>query len=73
MLNLVLSPGRRAALERFCDAPPSARETAEKLEQLRVYDLGLDIWAARAAAAPISVDTPADLEAARAWWAADGA
>ncbi len=63
---------RRAALERFCAAPPSAREQAEKLEQLRAYDLGLRIWAARVKEAPISVDTPADLEAARAWWAEHG-
>ncbi len=63
---------RRAALERFCAAPPSTRERTEKLEQLRAYDLGLRIWAARVEAAPISVDTPADLQAARAWWAAHG-
>lgn len=63
---------RRDALERFCAAPPSPRERAERLEQLRACDLGLRIWAARAETAPISVDTPADLEAARAWWAAHG-
>lgn len=63
---------RREALERFCAAPPSERERAEKLEQLRAYALGLSIRAARVEAAPISVDTPADLEAARAWWAANG-
>ncbi len=64
---------RRAALERFCAASPSAREQAEKLEQLRAYDLGLRIFAARVEAAPLSVDTPADLKAARAWWSAHGA
>jgi 3-deoxy-manno-octulosonate cytidylyltransferase (CMP-KDO synthetase) len=57
---------RRAALERFNAAPPSPLETREKLEQLRALELGLSIWAAVADAAPISVDTPADLEAARA-------
>jgi 3-deoxy-manno-octulosonate cytidylyltransferase (CMP-KDO synthetase) len=57
---------RRAALERFNAAPPSPLETREKLEQLRALELGLSIRAAVAAAAPISVDTPADLEAARA-------
>lgn len=56
---------RRAALERFNAAPPSPLETREKLEQLRALELGLSIWAAVADAAPISVDTPADLEAAR--------
>ena len=57
---------RRAALERFNAAPPSTLERREKLEQLRALELGLSIWAAVADKAPISVDTPADLEAARA-------
>jgi 3-deoxy-manno-octulosonate cytidylyltransferase (CMP-KDO synthetase) len=58
---------RRAALERFCAAPPSPLERREKLEQLRALELGLSIWAAVVDATPISVDTPADLEAARAF------
>ena len=57
---------RRAALERFNAAPPSPLERREKLEQLRALELGLSIWAAVTDKAPISVDTPADLEAARA-------
>lgn len=57
---------RRAALERFNAAPPSPLEQREKLEQLRALELGLSIWAAVADAAPISVDSPADLERARA-------
>jgi len=57
---------RRAALERFTTAPPSPLEKCEKLEQLRALELGLSIWAAVVETAPISVDTPADLEAARA-------
>jgi 3-deoxy-manno-octulosonate cytidylyltransferase (CMP-KDO synthetase) len=57
---------RREALERFNAAPPSPLERREKLEQLRAMELGLSIWAAVADAAPISVDTPADLEQARA-------
>ena len=56
---------RRAALERFCAAPPSPLERREKLEQLRALEMGLSIWAAVVPEAPISVDTPADLEAAR--------
>jgi 3-deoxy-manno-octulosonate cytidylyltransferase (CMP-KDO synthetase) len=56
---------RREALERFNEAPPSPLEQREKLEQLRALELGLSIWATVADAAPISVDTPADLEAAR--------
>jgi 3-deoxy-manno-octulosonate cytidylyltransferase (CMP-KDO synthetase) len=58
---------RRAALERFCTAPPSPLELREKLEQLRALELGLSIWAAVVDETPISVDTPADLEAARAF------
>ena len=57
---------RRAALERFNAAPPSPLERREKLEQLRALELGLSIWASIVDKAPISVDTPADLEAARA-------
>jgi 3-deoxy-manno-octulosonate cytidylyltransferase (CMP-KDO synthetase) len=57
---------RRAALERFNAAAPSPLERREKLEQLRALELGLSIWATIVDKAPISVDTPADLEAARA-------
>jgi 3-deoxy-manno-octulosonate cytidylyltransferase (CMP-KDO synthetase) len=57
---------RRGALARFCAAPPSPLERREKLEQLRALEIGLSIWASVADAAPISVDTPEDLEAARA-------
>jgi 3-deoxy-manno-octulosonate cytidylyltransferase (CMP-KDO synthetase) len=61
---------RRAALEAFNAAPPSALERRERLEQLRALELGLSIWAAVTDKAPLSVDTPADLEAARAFAAA---
>ena len=57
---------RREALERFCAAPPSPLEKREKLEQLRALEMGLSIWAAVIDEAPLSVDSPADLEAARA-------
>ena len=57
---------RRAALERFNAAPPSPLELREKLEQLRAMELGLSIWAAMSQEAPISVDSPADLDQARA-------
>ncbi len=56
---------RPAALARFTAAPPSRLERREKLEQLRALELGLRIDAAVTGTAPISVDTPADLEAAR--------
>jgi 3-deoxy-manno-octulosonate cytidylyltransferase (CMP-KDO synthetase) len=57
---------RRDALARFNAAPPSPLERREKLEQLRALELGLQIWAAAIDKPPISVDTPADLERARA-------
>ncbi|MGZ6019455.1 MAG: 3-deoxy-manno-octulosonate cytidylyltransferase [Phenylobacterium sp.] len=57
---------RRAALERFCAAPPSVLEKRERLEQLRALELGMSVWAAVIDEAPISVDNPADLERARA-------
>lgn len=57
---------RREALMRFCGAPPSPLERREKLEQLRALEMGLQIWASVIDEAPLSVDNPADLEAARA-------
>jgi len=58
---------RRAALQRFCAAPPSPLEKRERLEQLRALELGMSIWAAVIDEAPISVDNPADLQRARAY------
>ena len=57
---------RREALMRFCAAPPSPLERRERLEQLRALETGLQIWASVIAEAPLSVDNPADLAAARA-------
>ena len=61
---------RREALMRFCNAAPSPLEKREKLEQLRALELGMQIWASVIDEAPISVDNPDDLEAARAQAAA---
>ncbi|MBI1199931.1 MAG: 3-deoxy-manno-octulosonate cytidylyltransferase [Phenylobacterium sp.] len=58
---------RRAALEAFTAAPPSPLEKRERLEQLRALEMGQQIWAAVIDEAPISVDSPADLERARAY------
>jgi 3-deoxy-manno-octulosonate cytidylyltransferase (CMP-KDO synthetase) len=57
---------RRAALGRFVALPPSPLESREKLEQLRALEAGMTIGIARVDAAPLSVDTPADLAKARA-------
>jgi 3-deoxy-manno-octulosonate cytidylyltransferase (CMP-KDO synthetase) len=57
---------RRAALDRFVALPPSPLEQRERLEQLRALEAGMRIGAARIAHGPFGVDTPADLERARA-------
>lgn len=57
---------RRLALERFVLLPPSARERERRLEQLRALDAGMRIAVARVDSAPFGIDTPADLERARA-------
>ena len=55
----------RKALEGFTVAPQTSLEKREKLEQLRAMELGVEIWCAVVDSTPISVDSPADLEAAR--------
>jgi 3-deoxy-manno-octulosonate cytidylyltransferase (CMP-KDO synthetase) len=57
---------RRAALERFVALPPSPLELREKLEQLRALEAGMRIDVAVIDGVPLGVDTPADLEKARA-------
>jgi 3-deoxy-manno-octulosonate cytidylyltransferase (CMP-KDO synthetase) len=56
---------KREALENFVALPPSPLEEREKLEQLRALEAGMSIAVARVDEAPLSVDTPADLERAR--------
>ncbi len=57
---------RRPALERFVGLPPAPLETREKLEQLRVLEAGMRIGVAVVDTPPAGVDTPRDLERARA-------
>ena len=57
---------RRAALEKFVAMPPSGLERREKLEQLRLIEAGMRIDVAIVKSVPLGVDTPAELEAARA-------
>ena len=57
---------RRAALERFVKLPPSPLEQRERLEQLRALEAGMRIDVAIVDAVPLGVDTPEDLETARA-------
>ncbi len=57
---------RRAALERYVSLPPGPLEQREKLEQLRALEAGMRIEVVLVDTVPLGVDTPADLERARA-------
>lgn len=57
---------RRSALERFVSLGPSALEQRERLEQLRALEAGMRIDVEIVDSIPLGVDTPADLEKARA-------
>ncbi len=57
---------RRAALERFVALPSSSLERRERLEQLRALEAGMRIDVAIVDGVPLGVDTPEDLERARA-------
>lgn len=57
---------RRSALERFVSLPPSPLEIREKLEQLRALEAGMRIDVSIIDSAPMDVNTPEDLERARA-------
>jgi 3-deoxy-manno-octulosonate cytidylyltransferase (CMP-KDO synthetase) len=57
---------RRAALARFVKLPPSWLEQRERLEQLRALEAGMRIDVAIVPSVPLGVDTPEDLERARA-------
>jgi 3-deoxy-manno-octulosonate cytidylyltransferase (CMP-KDO synthetase) len=61
---------RRDALARFVSLPPSVLERRESLEQLRALANGMRIDVALVDTVPLGVDTPADLERARALLAA---
>jgi 3-deoxy-manno-octulosonate cytidylyltransferase (CMP-KDO synthetase) len=52
----------RSALDRFCQWPESELERAERLEQLRFLDHGVDLWVADTPYDTVGVDTEADLQ-----------
>jgi 3-deoxy-manno-octulosonate cytidylyltransferase (CMP-KDO synthetase) len=57
---------RRRALQHFVRLPPSPLERRERLEQLRALEAGLRIDAVLVDDVPFGVDTPEQLEQARA-------
>jgi 3-deoxy-manno-octulosonate cytidylyltransferase (CMP-KDO synthetase) len=57
---------RRAALARFVGLKPSVLEQREKLEQLRALEAGMRIDVAIVDTVPLGVDSPHDLDLARA-------
>jgi 3-deoxy-manno-octulosonate cytidylyltransferase (CMP-KDO synthetase) len=57
---------RRDALERMVSFPQSPLETCEKLEQLRALENGIAIHVLKTTEDTIGIDTPEDLEMARA-------
>lgn len=56
----------KAALERFSQLQPGMLEQAERLEQLRLLENGIDIYVAQAPQDTIGVDTEEDLARAEA-------
>ncbi len=58
--HLGLYAYRKAALDRFPSLPPSALETAERLEQLRFLEAGIDIYVEPTEFDSIGVDTEED-------------
>jgi 3-deoxy-manno-octulosonate cytidylyltransferase (CMP-KDO synthetase) len=60
--HLGLYAYRREALQRFPNLPPSKLEAAEKLEQLRFLENGIDIHVTQTPYDTIGVDTEEDLQ-----------
>lgn len=59
--HLGLYAYRKAALERFCSLPESRLEAAERLEQLRLLENGIDIYVEETPFGSVEVDTEEDL------------
>ncbi len=53
---------RKVALDRFCSLPESTLEAAERLEQLRLLENGIDIYVEETPFNTVEVDTEEDLK-----------
>lgn len=62
--HLGLYAYRKAALDRFCSLPESTLEAAERLEQLRLLENGIDIYVEETPFNTVEVDTEEDLQRA---------
>lgn len=60
--HLGLYAYRKAALETFCSLPESKLEAAERLEQLRLLEHGIDIYVEETPFGSVEVDTEEDLK-----------
>jgi 3-deoxy-manno-octulosonate cytidylyltransferase (CMP-KDO synthetase) len=60
--HLGLYAYRRPALDRFCNLPESKLEAAERLEQLRLLENGIDIYVEETPFGTVEVDTEEDLK-----------
>lgn len=62
--HLGLYAYRKTALEQFCSLPESKLEAAERLEQLRLLENGIDIYVEETPFGSVEVDTEDDLKKA---------
>jgi 3-deoxy-manno-octulosonate cytidylyltransferase (CMP-KDO synthetase) len=63
---------RKAALDRFCTLPESKLEAAERLEQLRLLENGIDIYVEETPFNTVEVDTEEDLVRVQAMFRSPG-
>lgn len=59
--HLGLYAYRRSALDQFCNLPEAKLEAAERLEQLRLMENGIDIYVEETPFGSVEVDTEEDL------------
>ena len=63
--HIPISAYRRAAMDKLASLPPSTREVLRQIEPMRALDNDMRMAVVKVDTNPLSVDTPAELEAAR--------